>query len=229
MYTYAIGALFFVGIWSALFGCVRKSRKVLLWASIAFGHAGPISEYWHSRDYWSPEKLLAVHIGPWRFGLEDYLFAFAFSGLCAGVFDLLARKWGQKELKGFTGYGFIGLVLIGGACLMSMGVLVGFLNLNSLHAIVLAFLAGATVIMTRRREWIGPAFLTAFIVAAVMWLFYWGFFFRLFPNVKAGWWYLHALSSVSVAGVPVEEVIWAWAVALFTGPILRYCMQRGNS
>jgi hypothetical protein len=29
--------------------------------------------------------------------------------------------------------------------------------------------------------------------------------------------------------VPLEEVVWAGAAALFAGPALRYCMERGKT
>ncbi len=228
MYNYAIGGLFFLGIWSVLFTCVRKSRKPMLWSSLALGHAGPISQYWHVKDYWSPIYIREVQIGNWVFGIEDYLFAFAFAGLCAGIFDLLARKSGHKELPRFDPMGFIGFVLFGFACLLVMGALIVFVKLNSLHAIVVSFLISAAVILVRRPNWITPAVQAAFIAAAAMWIFYSGFFLRLFPEIVSEWWNIDTLSGITMGGVPIEEVIWAWATALFTGPALRYCMGRSG-
>lgn len=228
MYNYGIGALFFLGIWFVLFTFVRKSRKPMLWSSLALGLAGPISEYWHVKDYWSPTYILKIQIDNWIFGVEDYLFAFAFAGLCTGIFDLLARKSGQDELPRFNPMGFIGLVLLGLACMLVMGGLVVFLRLNSLHAIVVAFLISAGVILVRRPKWIVAAMQSAFIAAGVMWIFYAGFFLRLFPGIVAEWWNVVALSGLSLGAVPIEEVIWAWAIALFAGPALRYCMGRSG-
>lgn len=228
MYNYSIGVLFFLGIWFVLFMCVRKSRKPMLWSSLALGHAGPISEYWHLKDYWSPIYMREVQIGNWVFGIEDYLFAFAFAGLCAGIFDLLVRKSGEKELLRFDLMGFIELVLFGLACLLVVGALVMFLKVNSLHAIIIAFLISAAVILVRRPNWITPAVQAASIAAVTMWIFYSGFYLTLFPTVVSEWWNVDALSGITLAGVPIEEVIWAWATALFTGPALRYCMERSG-
>ncbi|UCD70804.1 MAG: hypothetical protein JSW70_07305 [Syntrophobacterales bacterium] len=226
MHKYAIGALFFLGIWFVLFACVRKSRKPMLWSSLALGHAGPISQYWHVRDYWSPIYIAKIQIGNWVFGLEDYLFAFAFAGICSGIFDLLARKSGQKELLQFDPMGFLGSILFGLACLLVMGVLIVFLKLNSLHAIVVAFLISAAIILARRPKLITPAVQAAFIAAVAMWIFYRGFFLQLFPRIVSEWWNVNALSGMTMGGVPIEEVIWAWTAALFAGPAIRYCMGR---
>jgi hypothetical protein len=182
-----VGALFFLGGWGILFARARRSRKPMLWASAALGHIGPLSEYWHARDYWSPAYSLKVQLGDWTFGLEAYFFAFAFAGLCAGVFDLLVRRAGQPELVLFDGWGFVGLMLLGFACLLSMSVLVVWWRLNSLHAFILIFLAGAALILGQRRAWLTPAVQTAFLAAAAMWIFYAGFFLRLFPGIVDAW------------------------------------------
>jgi hypothetical protein len=201
----------------------------MLWASLALGHAGPISQYWHVRDYWSPIYIAKIQIGNWVFGIEDYIFAFAFAGLCSGIFDLLARKSGQKELLRFDPMGFLGSVLFGLACLLIMGVLIVFLTLNSLHAIVVAFLISAASILAQRPKLITPAVQSACITAAVMWIFYSGFFLQLFHRIVSEWWNVNTLSGMTMGGVPIEEVIWAWTAALFAGPAIRYCMgRRGN-
>lgn len=225
MYIYVIGAFFFVAIWAVLFAFIPKSRSAILWSSLSLGHAGPISEYWHIRDYWSPIHICAIEIDDWVFGIEDYLFAFAFAGLCAGIFDLLARRVGQEELARFNVSGFVSLMLFGLVCLLAMSALVELFKLNSLYAVVLAFLAAAGLILERHRKWIVPAVETACLVAAVMWIFYWGFFLRLFPGIIDEWWKARTLSGVSLAGVPIEEMAWAWATALFVGPLFRYCTQ----
>ncbi len=124
--------------------------------------------------------------------------------------------------------GFIGLLLLGFACLLVMGALIVFVKLNSLHAIIVAFLISATTILLRRPKWIAPAVQAAFIVAAAMWIFYSGFFLRLFPGIVGEWWNVDALSGITLGGVPIEEVIWAWATTLFTGPALRYCIGRSG-
>lgn len=228
MYDYAIGALFFLGIWGILFTCVRKSRKPMLWSSLALGHAGPISQYWHVKDYWRPTYIRELQIGSWVFGIEDYLFAFAFAGLCTGIFDLIARKFGQEELAWFDPLGFIRLVLLGLVCLLAMSVLVVVLELNSVYAIIWAFLISTAIIMAKRRELIAPAVPTAFIAAAAMWIFYGEFFLRLFPGIVGEWWNVDVLSRITLAGVPIEEIVWASAAALFTGPALRYCTGRSG-
>jgi hypothetical protein len=224
MYKYTIAALFFVGSWCVLFALAPKSRKPILWSSLAWGHAGPISQYWHLKDYWNPTFLVTFRIDGWMFGIEDYLFAFSFAGLCTGVFDILVRRMGAEALSRFNFYGFMILSLLGLCCVVSMATLIPLFHINSLYAISLAFMVCALFILFRKPKWIASALLTALGIGVLMWFGYWVFIFRLFPEILSQWWNPKALSGISLAGVPIEEVAWAFVTALFVGPAVRYCM-----
>lgn len=224
MYVYAIGALFVLVAWTVLYLVAPKCRPALLWSGLAWGLAGPISEYWHSRDYWSPDYLVRFQIGNWSFGVEDYVYAFAFAGLCAGIFDLLQGKKGPAAMvPQFTLWRFLLLELIVGVCLGAMACLSECLGMNSVHAITIVFVLGGLAIMIRRPVWILVAIVTACVAGCFMWLFYWGFFFRLFPHVLDRWWQQQALSGILLRGVPIEEVAWACAAGWFAGPVFRLC------
>ena len=223
MYAYIIGALFFLAVWISIFTFVHRSRKVILWSSIAWGIAGPISEYWHLKDYWNPEYMLKLEIGNWTFGIEDYLFAFAYGGLAAGVFDIIVRRSGEKESSRFYLLGFIKLLIVVSCCLFVMGAMTDLLNFNSLHAITLTLLAGGIGIIILRPKWTLAAIQTGTISVILMWIFYWGFYLRLFPRVIDNWWYPEALTGISFGGVPIEELLWA-STAFFVGPVCRYCL-----
>jgi hypothetical protein len=223
MYVYAIGSIFFLAVWLIIYIFVPKSRGAILWSSIAWGHAGPISEYWHLKDYWNPVYMRRFEVGNWSFGVEDYFFAFAYGGLAAGIFDILARKSGEIELKQFYLGGFIKLLLVVIFCLFIMGVMTALLNFNSLHAISITLFAGGTIIIILRPRWTLAAIQTGIISGIFMWRFYWGFYLELFPHVVDNWWYQAALTGISVGGVPIEELIWA-STAFFVGPVFRYCL-----
>jgi hypothetical protein len=226
MFIYAIGVFFFLVIWLGMYILVPKSRKAILWSSITWGHAGPISEYWHLKDYWNPIYMLRIEIGEWGFGIEDYFFAFAYAGLSAGIFDILIRKLGERELARVYPWDFIHLLLIGVCCLLAMGVLIMLFRMNSLHAIIIVFLFGAAMLVVVQPKWTLPAILTGAVAGLFMWIFYWGFFLRFFPHIFQEWWFQDALSGHSFGGVPIEEIIWASSTALFIGPAYRYCTRK---
>jgi Lycopene cyclase len=221
---YLLGAFYFSVIWIVLFGLFPKERKVIFWSSLACGPAGPISEYWHRADYWRPDLILAIHIGNWTFGLEDYLFAFAFGGICTGIFELLMRRIWQAEDIRFNLKGFIKFLSIVLFSLMLMGALSWLFHLNSLPAISISFIFIAGAIFYRRSSLLFPGLITALLMMFLMWLFYWGFFLRLYPDVISRWWLSIALSGITLAKVPIEELIWAGSAGLFIGPAGRYSL-----
>ena len=227
MYIYAIGSIFFLAVWLIMYIFVPKSRKVILWSSIAWGHAGPISQYWHLKDYWNPVYMRRFEVGNWSFGVEDYFFAFAYGGLAAGIFDILARKSGEIELEQFYLRGFIKLLLIVICCLFVMGALTTLLHLNSLYAMSISLFVGGTIIVFLRPRWTLAAIQTGIISAIFMWIFYWGFYLRLYPHVIEKWWYQKALCGISFDGVPIEELLWA-STAFFVGPVFRYCLKKAE-
>ncbi len=212
-----------------LFGLVPKERKVIFWSSLACGPAGPLSEYWHRADYWHPDLILAIHIGNWTFGVEDYFFAFAFGGICTGIFELLMRKIWQAEDIRFNLKGFLMLLGIVLFSLMLMGALSRLVNLSSLPAISISFLLIAGSLFYRRPSFLFPALITALLMSFFMWLFYWGFFLRLYPDVIGRWWLSNALSGITLAKVPIEELIWAGSAGLFIGPAVRYSLITSQS
>ncbi len=205
------------------FGLFREARNVILWSSLACGPAGPISEYWHKVDYWHPDLIIAIHIGSWTFGLEDYLFAFAFGGICTGIFELVIRRICKAgdikySLKSFIT--FLGVML---SSLMLMGVFSLLFHLNSLLGISISFILITGFIFYRRSTFLFPGLITAFLMLCLMWLFYWGFFLSLYPDIIGKWWFGNALSGITIAKVPIEELIWAGSAGLFIGPAVRYC------
>jgi len=224
VYTYAIGAGFFLVIWVMLYALLPGSRKALLWSGLAWGHAGPINAYWTLRDYWHPVYLYEIDLGAWRFGMEDYVFAFAFAGLCAAFFEWRLRRQGGAPPLRFNIYGFAVLLVMGFLSLVLLGLLSMTLELNSLYANVVPFLVGALGILSLRPAWWLPALQAAFLTAGLMWVFYAGFYIPLFPGIIDQWWRADALSGITLAGVPIEEVLWAWATGLFGGPALRLCL-----
>jgi hypothetical protein len=223
-FFYLLGAFYFIVIWMILFGLFPKERKVIFWSSLACGPAGPISEYWHRADYWHPDLILAIHIGNWTFGLEDYLFAFAFGGICTGIFELLMRRIWQAEDIRFNLKGFFKLLSIVLFSLMLMGVLSWLFRLNSLLAISISFTLIAGAIFCRRFTFLFPGLVAALFMMFFMWLFYWGFFLKLDPDIIGRWWLSNALSGITLAKVPIEELIWAGSAGLFIGPAVRYSL-----
>jgi len=227
-FSYLLGVLYFSVTWMVLFGIFREERKVIFWSSFACGPAGPISEYWHRADYWRPDLILSINIGKWTFGLEDYFFAFAFGGICTGIFELLMKRFWHAEDIEFGWKRFIklfGIVLLN---LAVMGALSKLFHLKSLYASIISFIIITGFIFYKRPTFISGGLVTALLVMFFMGIFYW-VFFKLFPDVIGRWWLSNALSGITLAKVPIEELIWAGSAALFIGPVVRYSLLAPKS
>ena len=223
--AYLIGALGILVAWAVLVAFAPQSRRAILWASIAFGHIGPLVEYWHGRTYWYPQYTLEVVIGNWRFGVEDYLFAFAYAGFCAGVFDVICRWWGRAAITEFNMRGFALLLASGPVFVLSMLIVAALLGISTFYATVVSSMLAATAILVMRPELLWPAAISLASIVSLSWFSWWAGFLRLFPGIIDDWWNSDALSGVLLAGVPIEEPLWAGATALFIGPLVRICMD----
>jgi hypothetical protein len=222
--AYVLAVFYFCVAWMVFFGLFAEERKVVFWSSFAWGPAGPLSEYWHRADYWRPDLIFTIKIGTWTFGVEDYFFAFAFGGICAGIFELVMKRFWPAEDAEFDLQGFfklLGMVLFS---LILMGALSWLFHLNSLYAISISFILMAGFIFYRRSAWLFSALVTALLMMGFMWLFYWGFFLELYPDVIGRWWLSKDLSGITLAKVPIEELIWAGSAGLFIGPAARFSL-----
>ena len=223
-FSYLLGVLYFSITWMVLFGIFPEERKVIFWSSFACGPAGPISEYWHRADYWRPDLILSINIGEWTFGLEDYCFAFAFGGISTGIFELLMKRFWHAEDIEFDWKGFIKLIGIVLLNITLMGALSKLFHLKSLYASIISFIIITGYIFYRRPLFIFSGLVTALLMMFFMGLFYWGFFFKLYPEVIGRWWLRNALSGITLAKVPIEELMWVGSAALFIGPAVRYSL-----
>ncbi len=225
-YAYAILCLPFVGLWLWLYAQNPTLRKHLLWMSALLGIAGPIAEFWHTRDYWNPGYLIPVKIGSWRFGFEDYVLTFAMAGIAMMLFEHILTKRGAEPLPEWRWKTLLCLDMCGNAGILCMAFFIYILKVNSIYALISSLAVASVVLFGRRKNWLLPATLAAAVYAFGYWLIFRFYMMPLFPGALERAWNLEALWGVRLAGVPAEEVVWAFVLALFVGPIVRACSER---
>lgn len=101
--AYGVFAVPFILLWIVLFLNAPGIRISILVMSALGGLAGPISEYWHLRDYWHPDYLFAFNVGGWHFGAEDYIFTFALAGIVMALFEKFSAKKNGAAFLRFHG------------------------------------------------------------------------------------------------------------------------------
>ena len=226
MYSFAAGAAYALAVWTLLYVLARNSRGIMLRAGLAFCWIGPVCEYWHRKDYWTPRYLAPISIGDWVFGIEDLILSFAFAGFCAGIFDLFARRTTGRRIEARRLSGILTLVLVGLGYSGVASILVKVFGFHSYHAVITASLLSAFIVLLLRPRWVPAAVLTSVVLGITVWVSYWGFFLRFFPGIIDNWWNVDFLVGLAVAGVPAEEVLWGMASGLSVGPIVWYCVDK---
>ncbi|TSC91163.1 MAG: hypothetical protein G01um10142_102 [Parcubacteria group bacterium Gr01-1014_2] len=215
-YAYLIGVLSILfPIW--LFLLIRRKdlRKEILLTSIVIGLLGPFSELLYLRDYWHPET-----IGTYPFGPEGFLFGFLLSGIAVSIYEevygrhLYRVKKLQRPL--FVLFFVIGFLLI-------VLPLVFLAGLNSIYATTIGLLAIATTVVFLRRDLVAHSLIGGLLTGVIMFLSYVVFLF-IFPEAVGRWWSLQNVSSILILGIPIEELIWAFAVGATIGPIYEFLL-----
>ena len=222
-YTYLVMTSVFVVIWVVLFSLLRRSRPAIIWTSLLLAMSGPIAEFWLFPGYWRPFYLVHVSNRWWDFGLEDLLITFAVAGISAGVFESLALRKGFTELPRVIPKGFL---LMFGLCMLGfliMALLASGFGLTPIHALLLAVIVPSALMLYGRWEILKLLIPVAAIFSFLFWLFYVSFVIPLFPDVIQALWNLDGTFGIMLAGVPIEEMLWAFTTALFAGPIYRIC------
>jgi len=223
----AYGALAapFVILWIVLFLKSPGIRAAILVMSALSGLAGPIGEYWFLRDYWHPGYALQTAVWDWRFGLEDYVLTFAMVGTVMALFEKIAarKKWGP--LAPVSWKSLFRMDMIGNLGILLTILFTSVFDMNSIYAIMLILLIFSSVLYGRKPQWIPAAILFATAFSMFYWMVFRFAFMPFYPGILEKWWNLEALWGYRIAGVPVEEPLWAFSVALFVGPLYRACSE----
>jgi hypothetical protein len=227
-YTYTVGVLYALSLWALFYRLASRSRKVMRWGGYLAIWMGPLYEYLYRRDYWQPEYLLPIQWGSWTFGLEDIIVSFVLGSGAAGIFDLLVRRWGERELVTINAQGAARFLLVLLSGFVATSLLVALFQVNSLYATLIATAGLSLWVFSRRRRWLPAALITGLVCGISSLVFYGVFYFPLFPGVLERGWVASALSGLMVLGVPVEELIYTFISSLFYGPAFRYCQDHGN-
>jgi hypothetical protein len=223
-YTCVVYALLFLLAWTIIYALSPRARTAMIWAGLAFAPAALVGELWHLQDYWSPIYVLELKIGTWRFGgVEDYVFGFALAGISAGIFETLTLRQGLPALPRISLRAYLRMAGLGAFGLTLIIVMTRFLPLRSMHAATVAIALTALLAFVFRPEVVPRALLTALAFAGFFWFFYAGIMIPLYPGMIDAFWMPQGNLGVRLAGVPLEEVVWGFSVALFAGPVFRVC------
>jgi hypothetical protein len=222
---YATGIVVFLFCWGLLFWLTPFTRKAQLLAGLGWAHTAPLLQYWHAKDYWRPAYFVQLRFGDWVFGIEDYLFGFLFAGFSTGLFLVVLRGLKPALIVQTNARHLLHLVALSILMLSVTGAVIEATPLNSLWSVVLVSVLTSGFVLYRKKAWQLSAIFSAVLVGLLAWSSYWGFFLRLFPKIIDRWWLPSGVTGIDIFGVPVEEIIWGAAGALFVAPLSLYVLS----
>ncbi|MBI4054002.1 MAG: hypothetical protein HY397_01590 [Candidatus Doudnabacteria bacterium] len=215
-YAYLVGLVFFLGVWLVLFflrGDLRKEMIIMSFLTAPLGFTQPF----YFRDYWRPSYAWGDMAN--GVGIENILFGFVMGGIAAVIYEeIFGKKYAKRRLP-LHPYWMLGFVAFGIAWMFIGTQVLGF---NSMYTTIAILLAVGMFILVFRHDLIRDAFFSGLLVGGLMFVFYLFFFTPLFPNIGREWWLLQNLSGLSLNGVPIEELVWAFSWGFVAGPAYEF-------
>jgi hypothetical protein len=212
-YAYLVFNLIYFFIWLGLFLYRRDLRHKMLIMSFLVAPLGPISQLFYLRDYWRPEIFTG-----WSIGIEDFLWGFFIGGIASVIYEeIFGKRYAKRHLKRhkfwmlmFFIYGIAGMVI--------GSVILGY---NSIYVSFAILIVAAAYIAFFRHDLIKDAFISGALLGCLMFLAYL-LFFPMFPGILQKWWMLDNLTGFLIAGVPLEELMWAFGWGMVAAPMYEF-------
>jgi hypothetical protein len=213
-------ALLFLAVWLIVFLLAPSLRKEMLWVSIftmPFGLTEPL----FVPEYWTPPSLfnLAARTG---FDIESLIWCFAVGGLGAVLYEALFRMSHRTmstterraNRQWVHPYAILSIIPI----FLSLEL---FTSLNPIYSSTIAMVIGAVATAFCRPDLIkniiggGLMFLTLYFTAFFM-------FTLAYPGIIQRVWNLPALSGIIIVGIPIEELLFAFAFGLLWSSVYEH-------
>jgi hypothetical protein len=222
-YAYLLANFLMAGVWLFLYFKRKDLRHEIfamsflswVWIGIAFL---PFVNY-IADTVWVPDTIFQIHKGVC---IEDAMYTFFFGGIAAVLYE---EVLGKKHLKRYRKKNnFIHFVLFPIVLFVVTFIGIYIFKMNFFYTTYLGFLISALIIFFLRRDVFWHAILSGVFLSLLYFIVIAFIFLPLFPGVVQRWYQLSHLSNVFVAGVPIEEILWAFSFGLFMGPCYEFIL-----
>jgi hypothetical protein len=212
-YIYLFGSLTFLALW-LVFYWRRKDLRREMWVMSLLTSPLALSDLLFVPEYWRPQTLFDLPVG-----IEGFLFCFAVGGVAAVLYEVflqrvvvksdrrLRKKSRRHRLFFFAGPLIVLLLYL-------------FARWGFIYAALLGMSANALIVVALRRD-LFPALAFSGSVFAILYTFLFVFMLKLFPEMLSLW-TLQNLWGVFIAGVPIEEVLWAFLTGAAVGSFYEF-------
>jgi len=203
-YAYFIGCMIIASVWILIYLRREDLRKEMLFGSILGAPFG-LSEFLFVPEYWSPPSLfnLIDRIG---FGIESILFGFFVAGISAVIFEVIRRKKVIKIKSDHTKHFMPYAVLIFLYLFLEI-----LLPLKSIYNLTISLLVTSAMIAFRRKD-LFVQILASGAFFSVLYFLLFLVFNQIFPSYITEIYSLNNFLGISILGVPIEEIFFAFAI-----------------
>jgi len=225
-YAWLIWSLLLLAVWAVVYVSLasKESKKemlvVSLWTSL-LGATEPL----FVPEYWSPPSLfdLALRTG---FDIESFLFAFGIGGLAAVIYEKMHpvahRRMPPARIRG-SRHTYHTAALLSAPVLFILLLL--YSDLNPIYAASLALLAGGIFSWYCRPD-LKRKMITGSLAFLALYVAYFSTLNLAYPGYVEAVWNLDAVSGVLVAGIPIEELLFALSFGFLWSSIYEHATWR---
>jgi Lycopene cyclase len=215
-------SLLLLGIWCIVSILLRDpaSRHEMLVVS-AWTSLLALTEPLFVPRYWNPPSLfgLAQSTG---FDVESFIFCFAIGGLAVVLYELIFPVRHEPIPPGSPAHVYHPIALVATPLLFALLFL--FTAMNPIYCAIIALAAGGCLVLVTRRDLKRKMLASAFIFLGL----YFAYFIALVvsaPGYVRRVWDLSVLSGVTILGIPVEELAFAFTFGFFWSGVYEYALS----
>lgn len=221
-FAFFIGSLFLLLFWAFILLRLRssESRKEMITVSLATSILG-LTEPIFVPEYWKPLTLfdLAQKTG---FDIESLIFAFAVGGIAVSAYEILTRvnhlKISVHQMHQKRHKLHLLALLAAPVSFMFLHVLT---SLNPIYSTIWSLIIGAIATSYCRPDLFKKMVASGFIFLIIYFLFFVIFNF-IFPGYTQKVWNLNAISGILILKVPMEELVFAFALGLMWSSVYEH-------
>jgi len=185
----------------------KESKKEMLLVSLWTALFG-LTEPFFVPAYWSPPSLfdLAHRTG---FDVESFIFSFGIGGIAVVVYEYIKRvshRHIETHERHLPRHRYHLLSILSAPIIFSA--LFFTTSLNPMYSAIIAMIAGGIATWYCRPDLKKKMLVSAFIFLGI-YFFYFLTLIALYPGYVEQVWNLKALSGILIAGIPIEELLFA--------------------
>ncbi|MAO17984.1 MAG: hypothetical protein CMH44_14120 [Muricauda sp.] len=223
-YVWFIWSLIILALWGVVYLLKKDSRKEMLrmsWITMPFGLTEPlfVPEYWHPPSLFD----LAIKTG---FDIESIIFSFAIGGIGTVLYNLIFKRRYVKiphtERNHYRHRLHLYILFVPAVVFLILAL---FTPMNHIYCGILAMFLGGMATLYCRHDLKTKIWISGFLFTGLYFV-YFGSILPFYPDYVTLFWNLENLSDILVAGIPIEELLFAFTFGMYWSGLYEHLYWR---